>query len=327
MDRARKWTDARLAKMERHIKNVYMQARDEITEKWNAYMERGRKRLVDLYAAYKSAPLDKKAEALKRYQDAAQNYTLRNRWYREMVNQTTYRLAHANEIAIDYANGKIPEIYVENFNPVDPQLQDIGINWSIRDERMVRNLFLDSLPQKKLNYAKDMAWNARQINSSVLQGILQGESIDAIAKRILPIVDNNKVAAIRAARTMVTGAENRGRFDRYGEYESMGVVMSRVWIATPDKRTRPWHLSMDGQEAASGEPFIDGHGNELDFPGDTSHGAPGDTIYNCRCSMRSHILGMRRADGAVTSLKNYRMEKSFHEKQIESERGRRRRDV
>lgn len=322
IDRAREETDARLAEMIAHIRQTYEQAQDELTAKWNAYMARGNDRLENLYAAYVSAPADKKAEALKKYQDALQSYTLQNKWYKEMVGETAYRIANVNSIAIAYINGQMPGIYITNFNPIDPELRNMGISWTIRDEHMVRNLLMDSLPQKELDFAKDMAWNTKKINSTVLQGVLQGEGITKIAGRLLPIVNNNETAAIRTARTMVTGAENRGRLDRYEEYEEQGVVMHKVWIATPDGRTRDWHINIDGQEVPVDEPFIDGHGNELDYPGDEM--AEPETVYNCRCTMRSHLIGIKDSRGRVHSFKDYRSgTTSFHQAQIAAEKARR----
>ena len=320
-DSARIWTDKELGEMVAHLHKVYSDAQAELTAKWNTYMERGQTRLERLYSDYISAPADNKAEALQRYQDALQSYTLRNEWYQQMVTETAYRLAHVNEIAIAYINGKIPAIYATNFNYIDPMLKNIGISWTIRDENMIKNLMMSTLPQKKLDMVKDMTWNTRQINSSVLQGVLQGESITKIAKRLLPIVNNNEAASVRTARTMVTGAENRGRQDRYEDYESQGVVMMKVWIATPDGRTRDWHISMDGQEVPVNEMFIDGHGNELEYPGDD--GAEPETVYNCRCSMRSHLIGIRGSNGRITKFKEYDRSGSLHEKQMKAEKERR----
>lgn len=323
-DEARNWTDERLKEMERHIRRTYEQAQAEITAKWNAYMERGQARLSDLYAAYMSAPPDKKADALKKYQDAMKNYTLKNEWYREMVNDTAYRLAHTNEIAIAYINGEIPSIYAYNYNYIDPELRDIGIRWTLRDEYTVRNMMMSGdallLPQKHLNYAKDVAWNTKQINSAVLQGIIQGESIDKIAKRITPIVGNNEKAAVRTARTMVTGAENHGRQDRYRSYQDEGVVMKKVWIATPDGRTRDWHIDIDGEEVDVDAMFVDGHGNELEYPGDP--GAEPETVYNCRCTMVSHLIGIRMKDGHIERFDEEKGT-SLHDRQIAEELARR----
>lgn len=320
-DAAREWTDKRLEVMEKHIEQIYKQAQGELTEKWQAYMRRGKERLATLYNAYLSAPPDKKQEYLQKYQAALQSYTLKNKWYRDMVDETTLRLAKTNEIAAKYINGQIPAVYATNFNFIDEDALATGIKWTLRDEYTVRNLIRDTLPERHIDYAKDMLWNKRQINSAVLQGILQGESIPKIAKRLLPIVDRNKTAAIRTARTTVTGAENRGRLDRYHDYEDKGVVMSKVWIATPDNRVRDWHLSMDGQERDVDEPFIDGHGEELDYPGDPS-GSP-KTVYNCRCSMRSHILGIKQSDGSVKRISYSGDRPTMHAEQIAEERARR----
>ena len=320
-DAAREWTDKRLEVMEKHIEQIYKQAQGELTKKWRAYMRRGKERLATLYNAYLQAPPDKKQEYLQKYQAALQNYTLKNKWYRDMVDETTLRLAKTNEIAAKYINGQVPAIYATNYNFIAPELENIGIKWTIRDEYTVRNLIRDTIPERHINYAKDMLWNKKQINSAVLQGILQGESIPKISKRLLPIVGNNKTSAIRTARTMVTGAENRGRLDRYHDYEDKGVVMSKVWIATPDNRVRNWHLSMDGQEVPVDESFIDGLGNELDYPGDSS--APPNTVYNCRCSMRSHILGIRQSDGSVKRITYSGDTSTMHGGQIAQERARR----
>ena len=277
MDKARKWTDAHLEEMETHIQQIYTQAQAELTEKWDAYMESGRARLEGLYADYISAPPTQKSAALKRYQDAVQSFTLRNRWYHDMVDVTTYRLAHVNEIALAYINGEMPKIYVENFNYIDSEALLLKENWTLRSEEMVRNLIKGSLPEKSLNYEKDMTWNTRQINTKVLQSILLGASILKIASRLRDVVDSNTTATIRTARTMVTGAENKGRQNRYDEYEKEGLVINKVWIATPDGHTRNWHLSMDGQEVRYNEPFEDGLGNLLQYPGDP--GAPANTVH------------------------------------------------
>lgn len=320
-DNARKWTDKELKEMERHIEGIYGQATKEITEKWNAYMERTEKRLGNLYAAYTSAPDDKKADALEKYQKALENATYKNEWYRDMVKETSTRLTKVNEIATAYINGKMPEIYKVNYDQIDPDALIPGIKYTMVDEHTVRNLIKNgTIPQKKVDENKDASWNTKQIGSSVLQGILQGESIKDMAKRILPIVDKNKASAVRNARTMTTAAENRGRLDRYGDYESKGLIMQKVWIATGDDRTRDWHLTLDGQEVAKDEEFTDGLGNELMYPGDPD--AASNTTWNCRCSMRSHIIGVRGKGGNITPIKDMH-QSGLHQEQIGEERRRR----
>ena len=296
MDEARKKTDRDLLRMEKKISKIYRQAQKEITEKWNNYMKRGQKRLSALYDSYKNEKdPDKKAKALQKYQDALHAYTFENKRYKDMINETTLRLANVNKIALAYINGKMPRIYTINYNQIDPKAIQLGIDFTIVDEGTVERLIKDGdiqLPYKTLNISKDQRWNTKKLNSSLLQGILQGESIVKIAQRILPIISNNENAAIRNARTMVTGAENKGRLDRYYDLEERGAILTKVWIATGDSRTRDWHAYMDGQEIDIHAKFTDGLGNRLEYPGDPS--APPATVYNCRCSMKTHILGIRK---------------------------------
>lgn len=332
-DKTRKWTDRELAQMEAYIRKMYKQAQDEITAEWNAYMSNGQDRLANLYNAYLIAQADQKSAALQAYQDAVQNYTLRNEYYQRMVRNTAIRIANANQIAADYINGKLPSIFVMNFNAASVDALSVGMDFTLRNEYMLRDLFNASVPLRTLNVAKDVAWNERQINSAVLQGILQGESIQSMSKRLVPILNNNANSAVRVARTTVTTAENKGRLAGYDELESEGVVLEKVWIATPDGRVRDWHLSMDGQKVGIHDPFVDGNGAKLMCPGDTSLGAPGNTIWNCRCTMRSQILGVRRKDGTIVYRQTHHKDNagrtggySGHQAQIEAERRRRQDD-
>lgn len=285
MDAARQWTDKELESMTQQIRDIYAEANKSITKDWNEYMTRGQRKLSALYVQMDKEGTQEAAEA---YQKAAAQYTLRNERYREMVADTTRRIADANQIALDYSNGKLPQFYAMNYN----EAVNFGFKFSLISEDVVRRRIVEGdikLPYKTVDIPKDMRWNTKKINSSVLQGIIRGESMDKIAKRIQPVVDNNRDAAIRNARTMVTGAENIGRLDSYKRLESSGVIMQKMWLATPGGRTRDWHADMDGQTVNNDDPFIDGLGNPLMFPGDPL-GEP-CSVYNCRCTMTADIKG------------------------------------
>ena len=285
-DTARKWTDEELARMEDEIRNIYSESKRGITQKWNAYMKRSQRHLDALYDNIETK------EDLERYQRELMDFTIHRDKYMSMIQETTRRIANANQIAINYANGKMPSIYEVNYNQAANDAANIGIRFNIINEDVIRRRIVEGdikLPNKTLDIPKDMRWNTKQLNASVVQGIIQGESMDDIAKRIYPIVDKNQAAAIRNARTMVTGAENAGRHDSYKSLEESGVILEKVWIAAHDGRTRDWHASMDGQAVGNEEAFIDGNGNELMYPGDPD--ADPETVYNCRCSMSARIMG------------------------------------
>lgn len=192
--------------------------------------------------------------------------------------------------------------------------------FSLVDKKTVKRLVDDGdieLPYKDLDKIKDKRWNTKQMSSKLLQGILNGDPVDVIAMSLIGIVSNNEAAAMRNARTMVTGAENRGRLDSYNELDEQGVVQKKVWIATPDDRTRESHLEIDGEEVDIGDKFTNG----LDFPGDPS-GDPSE-VYNCRCTMVDRIVGFRRADGSISYIDAER-DATTHDAQIEKEREKRR---
>ena len=172
------------------------------------------------------------------------------------------------------------------------------------------------LPYKKVNIPKDERWNTKLMASKLLQGILAGDSIPDIAKSLLSVVGYNAASAVRNARTMVTGAENLGRLDSYDDLAEQGVIQKKVWIATADDRTRESHLELDGEEVDIDQPFSNG----LMYPADPS-GDPAE-VYNCRCSMRDHIIGFRRADGSISYVGAER-DTTSHEARIEEERERR----
>lgn len=303
MDKARKQTDKKLRQMEREITKQYRKSAKGIAKSWNAYFKEANKEIQSYETALATAKKhgDKKGieRAEKDLKQAKENLTLYSQRYSDMIQETARNLATSNEKALSYVNGNMPEVYTMNYNYTEKIVENMDVDFSAVSESVVARRFKDGeiVPRKRLSVPKDMRWNAKQMNSAVLQGILQGESMDKIAKRLQPIIGNNKESAIRNARTMVTQAENVGRLDGYKQLQDKGAILKKIWIATGDKRTRAWHDSMDGQEQDIDEPFIDGNGNKLMYPADPD-GAP-ETIYNCRCSMATRVVGIRKADGRI----------------------------
>ena len=303
-DKARKWTDEELKKMEKELKKLYKQAEKEIRQKWDEFLKTESKIIKKAKANLTSAEMagtDRDiARARKALERAKYDYTLGNRYYQGMVKDITGKLADVNQAALEMINGRMPAVYAVNYNFSAEAAAKLGISFSLVDQNTIARMIKDGdivLPRRKLNIPKDMRWNTKKLNSAVLQGILQGEDIKQIADRITPIIDSNRASAIRNARTMVTGAESRGRMDSYHQLQDRGIVMKKVWSATHDGRARGWHLDMDGQMKDVDGYFTDGHGNKLLYPGDPS--AEPETVYNCRCCLVSEIIGFRKANGRI----------------------------
>lgn len=281
---------------------MYSQAKRDVGREWYKYMESIKPEADRLLKAYEDAKLTDDKDLIKKtgkeYGQFLREKTYMNEKYKSMLDTTTTKLANVNETALSYLNGKMPKVYVTNYNQLSKDMP-AGISFSLVDETTVKNLVKDNpklLPAKKLDIPKDKRWNQKAINAQVLQGIIQGESIPEMAKRLTPIMDRNKTSAIRNARTMTTSAQNQGRLDSYKAAQDNGVVLHKVWMATNSERTRAWHAALNGVEVEIDEPFENDYG-EIMFPGDPN-ADPGN-VYNCRCTLTTKIIGFKREDGSI----------------------------
>lgn len=297
MDKAHKKTDKQLEKIERKLTKIYESADFEMSASWNDYMKKVEKKSAKLLKVIDEATDDEsRAKAEKEYQQFLRNSTLRDKRYAQMVEETAVQLYNVNETAVAYINRQLPETYALNLNWQNEQIasQVKGYSYTLVDKSTVKRLATTNkslLPFKKLNKAKDVKWNTKKINSEVLQGILQGESVPKIAKRIQKVQEMNTNASIRTARTMITSAENKGRLDSYKRAQENGVILKKKWISTDDKRTRDWHAELDGQLADIDQPFENSIGLIM-HPGDPS--ADGANVYNCRCTMGVKVMGFKK---------------------------------
>lgn len=227
------------------------------------------------------------------------------RW-EAMKDTIAHDIHNTNMIAQSITKGHMPEVYANNFNYGTYEAEvgsHIDTSFTLYDRQTVERIMRDDpdlLPapgkktSKRIAEGKDVLWNKKQIQSVMTQGILQGESIPKLSKRLATTVgDKNYKAAIRNARTMTTGAQNAGRMDSYKRAESMGIDMEVEWIATLDGRTRHEHRMLDGQMRPVGKPF-EVEGVKIQYAGDPH--APGNMIYNCRCTLAGHVKGFEAAE-------------------------------
>ncbi len=290
-DKARVYTDRKLKELEDELSREYTRALDETRKKWDAYMERHKAKANALYekllAAERTGKRDAIAKAKEAYQKYLRQITLGDKKYRDMVARLSSDLAHVDQAAYRLVNNILPDIYAVNYNSLVEGLPT-GYVFGLVDAKTVTNLVM-----KELNLLKDERWNRQRLNSEILQGILQGESMPKIAKRLEQFVGGNEAAAIRNARTAVTYAENQGRMDSMKEAADMGLIYEKQWISTHDSRTRESHVELDGATATLYEPFDNG----LMCPGDPT--GDGAEVYNCRCTMNRILVGIRKADGSI----------------------------
>ena len=288
-----KFGDAAMRRLSKRIEKIYAQAKWELTEKVDSFFA-DFKRFDEKQAALVAAgKLSKKG-----YQTWRSNKLLMGEKYEDLRDTMADRLVNADQIAMRYVNGELPAIYAHNYNQVGKGVERKvkGYSFDIVNEDTVRKLSTSKktlLPYKFVDGQKATRWDTKRVNSQILQGILQGESADQMAKRLLNVTTMNKESALRNARTAVTSAQNKGRVDAMKKCEDDGVIMGKEWIATKDERTRDAHAELDRVVVKVDEPFENEIG-EIMYPGDPD-ADPANT-YNCRCSIAEVVLGFKERE-------------------------------
>lgn len=292
MDRAHEQTERIISAMEKRISGIYARAGKELAEKAADFLKEFEAADAEKAALVAEGKLNKRSYYLWRREQIMQ--TERFIQFQELM---AVSLANTNKIALAYINGRLPEIYSLNYNFTGNGVKDAvsGYSFSLLDASTVKRLSATNaklLPTKRLDIPRDKLWNRKHISSEMLQGIMQGESIPKMADRLKRVTDMNANSAVRNARTMATSAQNAGRIDMMKKAESDGIIIKKLWIATPGGRTRDWHADLDGKTADLDEPFENDFG-KIRFPGDPE--ADPANIYNCRCTLGTEIVGFRKA--------------------------------
>lgn len=300
MDKARQQTDKRLAEMEKHLAGIYERANKEVGEKWKAYMDRAAEAVKPYEKAVEVAKKSGDADAIKKAEAALahkqKSVTILDAHYRNMTTQLAAELSNVNKTAAAYINDQLPELYAINYNGVGAGIESAvqGYSFELVDANTVKNLATKDetlLPYKYIDGRKDVRWNTQAVNSEVLQGIIQGESIPNIAKRLRNVTDMNRASAVRNARTATTGAESRGRMDMLRSAKEKGINAKKVWLSSNQPgRTRDAHMPGDFNELEVDidQPFENSIG-EIMYPGDPA--ADPANVYNCRCTLTYKVVG------------------------------------
>ena len=325
-------TEKLLRKLEKELAEEYKKARYEILEKYAEHCNRFAKREAEMAELVRQGLVTEEAFNEWKMKEIPVNA----RW-NEMCDTIARDCTMTNQMAKSIAYGYMPEIYAINYNYGTYQVESVcGIDTGfpyLYDRSTVERLFrggefIHAPGQRitdKINMKKDLAWNKKQVRSVLFQGIVQGESIPKMVKRLRKTVGDsiteddiknknlkdakqiareverrNRNAAIRNVRTMATGVQNAGRVDSYKRAQGMGIDLQQEWLATLDGRTRHQHRLLDGQRVDVGEKFkVDG--DEIEYPGDPS--AKGYLVYNCRCTLVPALKGFG-VDANNLSLRN-----------------------
>lgn len=291
-------TEALLIDTEYEIQEIYDRAAKETQKKLEDYLDGFKRR-----DAQKQALVDFGKMTEAEYAEWRKNQMLTGQRWKDMVDALTEDHVNADKLAMSAVRGHLPDVYAINANYAAYEVESgtgIDTTFTLYDRQTVEKLVRDKpdlLPPVKPDIPVDRRWNRQHIRNEITQSILQGEDVKQTAKRLQRVTDMDERAALRNARTAMTGAQNAGRIDSYKRAEKMGIKMHQQWVAALDSHTRHAHRDADGQVVKVGEPFeIDGY--ELEYPGDPT--APGYLIYNCRCRVIADLKDFEFDPSAIS---------------------------
>ena len=286
-------TEAAANALEIELRDVYAQAAKEMQAKLDQFSDELTRKMNE-----KRAALDAGNITQEEYDAWVKGQLMQQKIMQQKVDVLATTMTDANKKAMGMVNGETYGVFAENANYQAYQLtKDTGLNlmFSVYDEETVKNLIKNKpelLPRKVVNGKKDEAWNREIIARSITQGILQGESIKDLAKRVArDTASTNMNAMVRYARTAMTSAQNAGRQEMLHRAKGMGIKCKKCWLATLDSRTRDAHAKLDGQKVDVDKPFKSDMG-DLMYPGDmSSSGSVPANLYNCRCTLTYEYEG------------------------------------
>ncbi len=302
-DQGHELTEDRLADLEKRLREEYTQAAEETQKSLDEYLRKFK--IKD--ATWKKA-VDAGLKTKEEYDKwRVQAIAGGDRW-EKMKERIVSDQLNVNKIARQIIDKEMPTIFELNANYALYQVEhdaNIDTSLTLYNREAVDRIYRDNPemllpPGRKVSQeiadGKATRWERQKVQSVMTQGLLQGDSIPKLAKRLATsVADSDFKAAVRNARTMATNAQNGGRYDAYDRLENNGVELTLEWAATLDNRTRHEHRMMHGQRRKVGEPFeVDNI--KIMYPAQTGEfrgisDIPQQMLWNCRCTILAYVKG------------------------------------
>ena len=279
-------TDSAVKRTESRLSRVYHQAARDIEDKLKDW-QKGHERREAMYRQQLAEGKITQAD----FDAWMRGQVFQEQQWKARQQQINEILLNADKEAARIVNEGKLGVFADNANYMGYELEHgAGVNTSftLYDQNTVARLIKDDpqiLPKAQETVKKEKAfpYYNKLMNSAITQGIVQGESIGDIARRVARTTgESSYKSALRNARTAYTGAQNAGRIEGLHQAQGLGINVKKKWMATLDDHTRDAHADLDGQVREIDEPF-DSELGPIDYPGDPT--ADPANVYNCRCTL------------------------------------------
>lgn len=195
-------------------------------------------------------------------------------------------LLHTNEFTTisDYLNAAYQDGFLGAL--YDLQGQGIPLLFPMDPAQVTQAVLTDSKLSKPMytRLGEDVNTLKLAVRAQISRGIASGATWNQMAQELAKNMVNSpfqtaQYNAMRIARTEGHRIQQQSQYDAMEKAKQHGAEVVKEWNATLDARTRPDHMSLDGQIREIDQPFTMGS-LKAQYPGD--FGRPEQDIH-CRC--------------------------------------------
>ncbi len=284
-------TDKAILDLEKQIYSLYDEAARDIQLKMDDFTRR-----YEIKERIYRERLNKGEITKEDYDRWVKGQIFQSKQWKNKKKDIEQILTNANKTAVQMINNQSIHVFSDNANYQSYLLEkkaNVNFGFTLYDSSTVTNLIKNNpkvLPEWKINEPKDYVWNGKKVNRQITLGIIEGESLEKISKRLAENLSTQNMNHMRTfARTAMTGAQNSGRNESLKRAKEMGINVVKEWMATLDGRTRDSHRDMDGEQIPVGDKWnTTRFSNKLRFPGDPE--GPAREVYNCRCTLVGDLV-------------------------------------
>ena len=209
-----------------------------------------------------------------------------------LLKQIMLNINSANEIAVKMINNDMVDVYWFNYAYLGYTIEkelNARIGFQVFNQNVIKKLLQEELNPftiMAIDNLKDKSNVYMQLKRELATGLLQGENITKLAKRMEKVLNVSHNSSITMARTETTRIEGSARMDSFQFAKTKGIKVKKEWISTIDKRTRKSHRRLMGEVRDLDQKFSNG----LMYPGDPNGKA--EEVIKCRCTMVSKLVDL-----------------------------------
>jgi SPP1 gp7 family putative phage head morphogenesis protein len=221
----------------------------------------------------------------------------------------------ADELTLLYKNASkaltsnLTEMYITNYlytGYIIEMTAQTKLAFTMLHPDVVKSAIQNPLSGLTLNQrlGKNRDMIITKTREQLTQGLIQGESIQKMGKRIKDIYEGDTGKALRIAQTETNRVRNAGKDKGYDKARQKGVEFRKVWMSTLDGKTRDLHQKLDGKYADKNGYFLVGRFKAL-HPGGFG---VAEMDINCRCTTRAELKGFepeKRKDNETKKIIDY----------------------